>query len=72
MTTLLVARQKFCELSGREDLALALNATGSQTLYGTDNGADFFITSGQDWLDRQLGTAKEYALIFDNRVSLLL
>jgi len=62
MTTLLVARQKFIELSGRLDLA-----EDSETIEsGTDKGADFFITHGQNWLDRQLGTAKEYGRIFDS------
>lgn len=62
MTTLLVARQKFIELSGRLDLAEDDETIES----GIDKGADFFITNGQDWLDRQLGTAKEFGRRFDS------
>lgn len=66
MTTLLVARQKFCQLSGRPDLALPLNESGGTTEFGTDNGADFFITAGQDYLDRLQSTPKEQGRIFDS------
>ncbi len=62
MATLLIARQKFIELSGRLDLAEDAGTIES----GTDKGADFFITNGQDWLDRQLGTAKEFGRRFDS------
>lgn len=61
MTTLLVARQKFCEISGRHDLAKNLGTIP----FGLDNGADFYITSGQNYLDRLQGTPKEKARIFD-------
>lgn len=45
---LLGVRQKFIELSGREDLAST--TTGGQT-HDTDAGADFFIMGGSRWLD---------------------
>ena len=62
MTTLLVARQKFIELSGRTDLAEDDGVTES----GTDKGADFFVTAGQDYLDRLQGIPKDTGRIFDS------
>ncbi len=57
---LLGIRQKFCEISGRYDLA-----TKNTYDFDTDNGADFFITSGQDFLDRMASLPKENARLFE-------
>ena len=43
--TLVLARQHLVELSGRYDLVV-------DNINWADNGADFFIRSGQRWLDR--------------------
>lgn len=43
--TLVEIRQKFIEISGRFDLV-------TDTTSWADNGADFFINAGQEWLDR--------------------
>lgn len=42
-------RDKFIELSGRDDLA---------NDDGTDNGADYFINAGQKFLDKRFGHAE--------------
>ena len=52
----LEVRQKFRTLSGRYDL---VNDDGS------DNGADFFIDSGQKWLDRLFDHPKVDGRVFD-------
>jgi len=59
---LLDIRQKFCEISGRYDLA-----TTSTDSFDTDSGADFFINSGQDFLDRMAPLPKENARVFDEK-----
>jgi len=51
----LEVRQKFRSLSGRFDL---VNEDG------TDNGADFFIDSGQKWLDRRFDHPKVDGRVF--------
>lgn len=56
---LLYVRQKFIELSGRFDLATTVTDT-----HDTDNGADFFIVSGQRMLDRFYKTPKDEAVFY--------
>ena len=57
---LLGIRQNFCRISGRYDLA-----TTNVEDFDTDNGADFYITSGQDFLDRLRFHKKTPARIFE-------
>lgn len=60
MSTLLTVRQKFCQLSGRFDLA-----TTSEDSFDTDNGADFFINAGMKMLERRYDYPKEVGRYFD-------
>jgi len=55
--TLLEIRKKFIELSGRYDLV-------SNTSTWLDNGANFFINSGQNFLDRLVETPETKASVF--------
>lgn len=50
-TNLLGIRQRFITYSGRADLASTSSVTND-----TDEGADFFIQAGQDYLESILGT----------------
>lgn len=56
---LLSIRQKFIELSGRYDLA-----TTTDDSYDTDNGADFFISAGMRFLDREFLIKKSKSTYF--------
>jgi hypothetical protein len=56
--TLTQVRQKFVELSGRYDLV-------SSTSTWADNGADFYIQAGQDFLDRRSNVWKKTGRIYD-------
>lgn len=55
--TLVELRRKFVELSGRYDLV-------SNTSTWADNGADFFINAGQNYLDRLLTVPETKATLF--------
>jgi hypothetical protein len=52
---LIQIRQKFRDLSGRYDLV---------GVDGSDSGADFFIQTGQQWLDRKTNTQKSEGIVF--------
>lgn len=52
--TLLATRKRLVELSGRYDLVI-------DDMNWANNGADFFIQSGQRWLDRNATIAKSIA-----------
>jgi hypothetical protein len=54
--SLLAVRRDFAKLSGRHDLVTNFGA-GTYT----DNGADFFLDSGQRMLDRKAGFLRAYA-----------
>jgi len=51
-------REQFVKLSGRYDL--------SSADFQTDSGADFYIQSGQRWLDRRFYTRKTMGRLFDS------
>jgi hypothetical protein len=55
--TLVEIRQKFVELSGRYDLV-------SSTTTWADSGANFFITAGQNFLDRLINIPETMASVF--------
>lgn len=54
--TLLEVREQFIKTSGRWDLVVDAAAEDY-----SDNGADFYLQAGQDWLDRRLPFAKDHA-----------
>lgn len=56
--TLVAIREQFVKLSGRYDLVV-------DTTDWADNGADFFIQAGQDYLDRYYLTPKAHNSIFE-------
>jgi len=53
-------RTKFCQLSGRYDLA----TTGVEA-FDTDNGADYYINAGMRFLDRRFFTHKSVGHIYE-------
>lgn len=53
-------RTKFCQFSGRYDLA-----STNVEAFDTDNGADFFINSGMKFLDRRYLTHKSRGRLFE-------
>jgi len=55
--SLVSVRQKFIEFSGRYDLV-------SSTTTWADNGADFFLNAGQNYLDRLELINKSYSRVF--------
>ena len=58
--SLLSVREQFAELSGRHDLVTDF-AAGTYTNNAGNIGADFFLDSGQRYLDRRAGDLKRYA-----------
>jgi len=57
--TLVAVREQFAKISGRYDLVV-------DTTDWADNGADFYINAGQDWLDRRANIgSKSYSRVFE-------